>query len=111
MSEEIDVANLGMLRELLGDKFTELVDTFIADSEERISAIRESLLTYDVERIRHEAHGLKGSCRNIGANPMGDLCQTMEYQSRDEELRGGEQQLAAIEQKFAAVASVLKAYI
>lgn len=111
MSEEIDVANLGMLKELLGDKFTELVETFLADSEERIDAIRESLLTYDVERIRHEAHGLKGSCRNIGANLLGDLCQTMEYQARDEQLQGGEQQLAAIEQKFAAVAAVLKSYL
>ncbi len=108
MSDEVDLDNLNMLKDLLGEKFVELVDTFISDSAQRLAAIRTALSSGDIEQIRHQSHGLKGSCRNLGANPLGDLCQTMETQAHDGQLIEGEQQLAAIEQKLAAVNEVLR---
>ncbi len=109
MSEHVDTANLNMLKDLLGDKFQELVETFIEDASERIEAMRSALAVYDLETVRREVHGLKGSCRNIGAYPLGDLCQTMETQALEGALENGQQQFAAIEQNLAAVKETLLA--
>lgn len=109
MSEaEVDLDNLNMLKELLADRFQELIDTFISDSVERIAKLKEALAAGDMNQVTHQAHGLKGSCRNIGANPMAAICEIVEDQSRKNALEDGEQHLAAIEQKFAAVTAILK---
>ncbi|MFL0799190.1 MAG: Hpt domain-containing protein [Agarilytica sp.] len=111
MSDDVDLENLNMLKDLLGDKFIELIETFISDSAQRIDAIQRALASGDIEQIRHQTHGLKGSCRNLGANPLGDLCQVMETQAHEGQLTDGEQQLAAIEQKLAAVNGALKSLL
>ena len=109
MSEaEIDLDNLNMLKELLADRFQELIDTFLSDSEVRITKLKEALAAGDMDQVTHQAHGLKGSCRNIGANPLAAICEVVEDQSRKNALVDGEQQLAAIEQKFAAVSAALR---
>ncbi len=109
MSDEVDSDNLNMLRDLLGDKFGELVETFVEDATQRMDAMQVALAKNDLEAVRREVHGLKGSCRNIGANPLGDLCHTMETQAYDGALDNGQQQFAAMEQRLAAVIAVLVA--
>ncbi len=111
MSDEVDLDNLTMLKDLLGEKFIELVETFISDSAQRVTAMHSALSAGDIEQVRHQSHGLKGSCRNLGANPLGDLCQVMETQAHEGQLLEGEQQLAAIEKKLAAVNNALKALL
>lgn len=106
--QELDLDNLNMLKELLADRFQELIETYLNDSSERIVKLREALEREDFTQATHEAHGLKGSSRNIGANPFANLCEVMEKQARAGAVQDGQQQLAAIEQKFAAIASQLK---
>ncbi len=111
MSDELDLDNLNMLKDLLGERFAELIDTFLKDSSERISLITSGLADADDSVVRHAAHGLKGSCRNIGANPLADICSVLEDQAVAGEIEDGQQQLAAIEQKLAAVTSELKSFL
>lgn len=111
MTDEIDLDNLAMLKDLLGDKFDELVETFLQDSEQRFSAMKEGLANGDIVELRHQVHGLKGSCRNIGVNPLADLCQVLETQAEENALVDEQQQMAAIEQKLAAVSELLQKYI
>lgn len=111
MSDELDLDNLNMLKDLLAERFGELIDTFLKDSSERISLMTSGLADGDDVVVRHAAHGLKGSCRNLGANPLGDICAVLEDQAAAGEIQDGQQQLAAIEQKLAAVTAELKGLV
>ncbi len=107
----IDFDSLMMLKELLGEKFIELVETYLKDSAVRIEKLKVALDAGDMETANHEVHGLKGSSRNIGINSLADLCDVLEKQCRENNVTEHEQQLAAIEQNFAAVAEHLKTYL
>ncbi len=107
----LDMENLKFLQELLSDRFVELINTYLADSQKRVEALAQALTENDLETATHEAHGLKGSSRNIGANPLADLCETMEHQARSGDIVDQQQQLAAIEQNVAAVCTELKKFL
>lgn len=107
----IDMDSLMMLKELLGDKFNELIETYLKDSAIRIEKLGAALNTGDLEAAKHEVHGLKGSSRNIGINSLADTCDVLEKQTMEGKVTDEQQQLAAIEQNFAAVAEKLKTFI
>lgn len=104
----IDRDNLAMLQELLGDKFSELISTYLNDSQPRLAALAVAFEKNDMTELCHQAHGLKGSSRNLGINPLADLCEEMERQARQGKVENAMQQIAAIEQEFAAVELILK---
>ncbi|VUD56402.1 hypothetical protein TDB9533_02057 [Thalassocella blandensis] len=107
----IDMDSLMMLKELLGEKFVELIETYLRDSAARIEKLKVALEAGDIETAKHEVHGLKGSSRNIGINSLADTCDILEKQTHAGTVTNEEQQLAAIEQNFAAVAVKLKTFI
>lgn len=100
---EVDREMLDNLKTILEDRFELLITTYISDSESRRARLREALERKDFEAIRHEAHGLKGSSRNIGANEFADICATVETQATHKDDTDLEQNIAAVEQKLAAV--------
>jgi two-component system sensor histidine kinase RpfC len=51
----------------------ELVDIFVSDTEELLSAMEDALRTASQERFRELSHALEGSAANIGAEKMRDL--------------------------------------
>ena len=51
----------------------ELVDVFVSDTEELLSAMEDALRTASQERFRELSHALEGSAANIGAEKMRDL--------------------------------------
>lgn len=107
-SDAVDLENLQLLKELLADRFAELVDTYLSDSSTRFASLCNAIENGDMKTVQHEAHGLKGSSKNIGANPLADLCSTLETQARDGDIKDCEQQLAAIEKNIATVTDELK---
>lgn len=110
MSEELDTDNLNMLKDLLGERFDELIETYISDTDLRLSRLKSAFAEGDLAIVSQEAHGIKGSSRNIGANPLGHLCELVEYQARDGKLQDGQQQIAAIEKRLAAVHKCLRSF-
>ncbi|MBC6907110.1 Hpt domain-containing protein [Saccharophagus sp. K07] len=106
----IDAAMMEQLKELLGERFTELVDRFIQDGERRLGLLREALKTQDFVAIHAEAHGLKGSSRNIGANILGGLCSDLEQMGKENKAEGLQTVFAALEQEFAAVCAELRTW-
>lgn len=108
---KVDLDNLKMLQELLGDRFSELIFTYLRDSEPRLEALKLSYEKNDMNEVCHQAHSLKGSSRNLGIIPLVDLCEKLETQSRQNNVENGMQQIAAIEQEFAACVAVLKALV
>jgi PAS domain S-box-containing protein len=56
----------------------QIVVAFISDTEERITALKQSGAAGDSEALRRTAHTLKGSSANIGALSMAELCQGLQ---------------------------------
>lgn len=108
--EKIDAAMLAQLQELLGERFAELIDRFIGDGNRRMDLLRLAVPARDFEVIHAEAHGLKGSSRNIGANDLGQVCGDLEQKGRNSDDTGVDPLFAAVEQEFAAVCAVLRSY-
>lgn len=108
--EKIDSAMMIQLQELLGERFAELIERFINDGTRRMDLLRVAVPSRDFDVIHAEAHGLKGSSRNIGANPLGDACSSLEAKGRQSNEDGIEPLFAAVEQEFAAVCAILNSY-
>jgi HPt (histidine-containing phosphotransfer) domain-containing protein len=110
MSAKIDAAMIHNLKDLLGDRFNELVDRFVQDGERRMALLRSAMPARDFDVIHAEAHGLKGSSRNVGANTLGDVCDQLEQSGRNKKLDNLATLFAALEQEFAAVCAELRTY-
>lgn len=111
MSGQVDASMMKQLQELLGGRFTELVDRFIDDGSRRIGLLRGALDEPDFEVIHAQAHGLKGSSRNMGANGLGNICAEMEECGRKGMGEKLPAQFAALEVEFAAVCQSLRRYL
>ncbi len=73
------------LKDLLGEGFVVLVDRFASDGAERFERMQKALAANDAEALYGEAHGLKGSCRNVGAMMLAQYCQDLEQACEDEQ--------------------------
>lgn len=107
-SPRLDAAMLAQLQELLGERFSELVERFIEDGERRITLLRNAIAQPDFDVVHAEAHGLKGSSRNIGANDLGALCDELEQLAKERNASTMPTLFAALEQEFAAVCAELR---
>lgn len=74
--------NEGVYRKLAasmrGDKLEQLYELCLADSENRISAMRLSASSGDDAAYRREAHAIRGGCGMVGAVELQTLAATME---------------------------------
>jgi|SRR5690606_6841914 HPt (histidine-containing phosphotransfer) domain-containing protein len=109
-SARIDATMVAQLQELLGERFGELIERFIEDGERRITLLRGAVVQPDFDVVHAEAHGLKGSSRNIGANDLGTLCGDLEQLGKEHNALTMPTLFAAVEQEFAAVCAELKTY-
>lgn len=106
----IDTAMMAQLQELLGGRFAELIERFVSDGTRRVELIRAAVPARDFDVMHAEAHGLKGSSRNIGANRLAEACGRLEAKGHDREADEVDQLLLLIEQEFAYVCEALSAY-
>lgn len=108
---EVDENMLENLKGILEDRFPLLLTTYISDSQGRCKRLRDAISSNDFGQIRHEAHGLKGSSRNIGANDFADICAIVEAQATHEDNSDMQQNFAALECKLTAVLRELAHYL
>lgn len=57
---------------------TEVFETFMRETPQRIAAMHEAVAAEDVDRLKKIAHTLKGACSNLGAEPMVHICSRLE---------------------------------
>ena len=79
---------------------------FADDSLERIARLKQAAADIDIPQLKREAHGLKGSCSNIGAQTVADLCRALEQEIEHEnftEIRATVKQIAAALEELQAV--------
>jgi HPt (histidine-containing phosphotransfer) domain-containing protein len=98
--KHLDPDVLSALREVMEDEFSTLVETFLADCEERLQQLT---VTGDATRILETAHSFKGSSSNMGAIRLAELCHDLELQARERNFCAIETLVAEIAREFALV--------
>jgi HPt (histidine-containing phosphotransfer) domain-containing protein len=93
------------------DLVRELIETFVADSTERIQALKDAWSRGDLTSVRSGAHSLKGSCGQMGAHAMVRLCQTMEALAREEKVAEGQALVDGLSKELDTVQAAFRNYL
>ncbi|WP_028239482.1 Hpt domain-containing protein [Stutzerimonas azotifigens] len=105
----LDSAVLATLRVVMEDEYPVLLDTFLKDSEERVRLLHQACAVSDAYLLRQTAHSFKGSCSNMGAPLLTELCRELEDSARREQLDGANELIGQIEREFAIVRILMRA--
>ncbi len=107
----LDQEALSELQDVMEDEFDILINTYIKDSSDRIKHLRSALDQEDADRFAKSAHSFKGSCINIGAPRLGELCSDAEKAGRDSRLGEAAAMVDAIESEFRRVEKTLRRFL
>lgn len=105
----LDSAVLATLQVVMESEYPLLLDTFLADSEERMRLLKQTFAAGESEALRRAAHSFKGSCSNLGASELAALCCELESLARDERLADAPAMIGRIEREFAIVGILFRA--
>ncbi len=108
----LDTETFEGLRELSGEDpsfLVEVIQQFLKDGPRHVAAIRHAVEQEDAEALVKAAHGFKGSCRNMGAQPLGDLCMTLEEKGRAGDATQLDHLLPVLDQEYARAHTALEA--
>nr|WP_189660027.1 Hpt domain-containing protein [Pseudomonas farsensis] len=100
MDVHIDHKVLCDLREIMEDGYLQLLDTFLEDSERRLSQLHQAK---DAAELGMAAHSFKGSSSNMGAVGLAGLCQELEDRVRQLPLYGIEDLINRIDLEYREV--------
>lgn len=106
--QHLDIEALDELKQIMGDEFSLLIDTFINDSIVRLETIKEAVVAEDPEAIRRTAHSFKGSAGNMGARHLTDLCRRLEELGHSGSSNGAESLLEQLTTEYESVKGALK---
>ena len=99
----LDDAVLAALQDVMEDEYPTLLDTFVADSEERLRLLHQAERDGDAQALRLAAHSFKGSCSNMGAVLLAGLCKQLEDAGRREMLELAPALIEQVERECAIV--------
>lgn len=99
------------LKDILAEDFTVLVDSYLDDAQRRITMLKDAIANCDAELVRTEAHSLKGSSLNLGAQLLPSLCAEMEDLGKAGALSGIESLFSKVEIEFARVEFELNRHV
>ena len=105
--QHLDTVALNELKQIMGDEFSTLIETFENDSVIRIQSIKDAVAGGNPDDIRRAAHSFKGSASNMGATALADLCRTMEERGHNGSAEGCDQLLEQIVTEYAHVQAAL----
>ncbi len=101
---------LAALSKELGPQLVvELVDLFISDTGSRLAALRRTIEQDDPPALARQAHALRGSFSNMGADRMAELCAQLEEQGRGGLAQDTVVMLSELEEGFRLMQPLLKA--
>ena len=109
----LDIGVISNLRALQSraepNLLSDLIDSFLRDSAERIAAMRGAAASGDAKALTRTAHALKGSSGTVGANRMTALCDVIEELSRASSMEGSPALIDALAEEFERVKRALEA--
>ncbi len=66
------------LRDLLGEEYGSLLETYLQDTPARLARMAAALAAGDRDALAFEAHALKGSSQNLGVRRVQAICERLE---------------------------------
>lgn len=102
----MDRSVLNALREVMEDGYPDLLDIFLADSEERLKVLRAA---DSAALLVETAHSFKGSSSNMGAVRLTELCHRLEQQASSSLCTGVQELVREIDREFAAIRPLYEA--
>lgn len=106
----VDEAMILELKEVMGEDFHVLLETFLVDSKQRLEHLQKAIEAETAEELRHTAHSFKGSSGNIGAPQLSSLCKDLEDLGRSGTVAGSEAIFQQIKAEFSAVEEIMRSY-
>ncbi|WP_312935404.1 Hpt domain-containing protein [Pseudomonas sp.] len=97
MDMHIDHEVLSDLREVMEDGYPQLLQTFLDDSERRLSQLHDAK---DASELGLAAHSFKGSSSDMGAVGLAELCRQLEERVRQQPLYGIEDLINRIDLEY-----------
>jgi PAS domain S-box-containing protein len=86
----------------------QILDMFMKQAPQNINEIREALERGDFNTLWKSAHKLKGTCLNIGASRLGDLCRSIEKKGKGLEISGLQSLCMQLEPAYQVTVKELK---
>ena len=111
LENPVETSVLEELKEVLADDFSQLVNTYLDDANARMERLRTAAESAEMQTVKSEAHALKGSSKNLGAFPLGDLYAEMENMGNQESSEHIPALMARIESELVRVESFLRGQI
>ena len=103
----------GALREFEGDKtlLMEVLEGFMENVSRQIKILRRAIVSQDPERVRLEAHSIKGGAANLRADPLSEIAFELEKIGKSGELEDGLGVLKRLENELDALRRFEKSII
>lgn len=110
-STDLDFELLDELRDIMGDDFVTLVQSWQRDAAMRVKAMGEALARADGETLRQLAHSLKGSSANLGAVHVAAACQDLERLGGERDMTGARARFDDLTSEVDAATAALGRYL
>ena len=88
---------------------SQLVESFLSDATTRLEELRRGMEAADPALVASACHRLQGSCANLGAWTMAEMCAELEVAAVSSSLDGAPDILRRLEAEFARVRPELTA--
>lgn len=108
---KLDAETLDALREIMGENFNLIIETFLSSSEGLIEDLKNGFSTMDFSVINKAAHPLKSSSRQVGAIDLATCAEKIEHLAADENADGLEALFAECQKQYSEAAIDLKALL
>ena len=89
----------------------ELIECFQIDTAGRFVSLHDAVGRLDAATVRSEAHSVRGSARQMGAEPLAALCQALETGAPRMNWPELECQLSQAEARFGEVCCAMSEYV
>jgi HPt (histidine-containing phosphotransfer) domain-containing protein len=88
----------------------ELIEAFRTDTATRLQQLRHAITNTDAARLRMEAHTIKGSAWQMGADAVASMCQEIELAASQTPLSQLDERVNRLEARFAEVSRAMALY-
>ena len=102
----VDRDVLSALQEVMEGGYPDLLDIFLADSEERLKVLR---MADSAALLVETAHSFKGSSSNMGAFRLTELCHQLEQRAKDLPWAAVQELVGEIDREFAGIRPLYEA--
>jgi histidine phosphotransfer protein HptB len=103
VTDHLNAEIFNELKDIMEEEFPLLLETYLRDSQLQYQRIDEAWQNRSMEDLRRNAHSLKGSSANIGAQQLAALCAELEMQAKSSLESGVADTVVAVAAELTAV--------